>query len=583
MINKETSEIFQSNTVLSRDQLSFAEPTVQALSQWVSKLSIMQLGDTSEAIMTAVHEISTLRCDETLRFDLIQVLHPFIENVLLSLEKHFNNQGLFHSDRNEHIIELTIRLRIYFTNIYVDIVHRSHHQLLNQKFSLFKFNERKNLKTARTLATYYALEQICLLLVQQQMLYSSALSNQWYTTHNLYEMAIKNEEYLININQLQGTHHVVQNIQQAYAQVLLLDIFNTHQIRPSEIQALYECSFDWSKMIQVLPRESSISRYIVDTTKDHPPVYNRRQHESFQPNLYISTQSLLEHINITIQRDNEYLSKNEQMYLSTALKFHVQNVLGSTPERQHERYEYSAQLRVCFGLQTAHFYLSKAKNFAETLQLKNNYAFQSESNVQSSIANNNDSSAPKLIKTLDREAKQIHQIPVLDISIHGYRIRWANEAPKSLRTGEFLLVNENSQNKWKGATVRWIKQSINKTYEVGIEILAQDIFPCAVKVSTDHSNVNYHPALLIQTQELDQVVNSILLPNLPFFKEQQAIHLRLKDQEIKLYLIKTLLITQSVVQFDFELLNDEQKILIDEYIHQQSNDLNNQDVWEALK
>ena len=230
-----------------------------------------------------------------------------------------------------------------------------------------------------------------------------------------------------------------------------------------------------------------------------------------------------------------------------------------------------------------YFYLSKAKNFAETLQLKNNYAFQSESNVQSSIANNNDSSAPKLIKTLDREAKQIHQIPVLDISIHGYRIRWANEAPKSLRTGEFLLVNENSQNKWKGATVRWIKQSINKTYEVGIEILAQDIFPCAVKVSTDHSNVNYHPALLIQTQELDQVVNSILLPNLPFFKEQQAIHLRLNDQEIKLYLIKTLLITQSVVQFDFELLNDEQKILIDEYIHQQSNDLNNQDVWEALK
>ncbi len=583
MINKEISEIFQSSTVLSRDRLSFTEPTVQALSQWVSKLSIMQLGDTSEAIMIAVREISELRCNETLRFDLIQVLHPFIENVLLSLEKHFNNEGLFHSDRSEHIIELTIRLRIYFTNIYVDIVHRSHHELSNQKFSFFKFNERKNLKTARTLATYYALEQMCLLLVQQQMLYSSALSNQWYTTHHLYEMAIKNEEYLININQLQGTHHVVQNIQQAYAQVLLLDIFNTHQIRPSEIQALYECSFDWSKMIHVLPRESAISRYIVDTTKDHPPVYNRRQHESFQPNLYISTQNLLEHINITIQKDNEYLSKNEQMYLSTALKFHVQNVLGSTPERQHERYEYSAQLRVCFGLQTAHFYLSKAKNFAETLHLKNNYAFQSESNVQSSIANNNDSSAPKLIKSLDREAKQIYQIPVLDISIHGYRIRWANEAPKSLRTGEFLLVNENSQNKWKGATVRWIKQSINKTYEVGIEILAQDIYPCAVKVSADHSNVNYHPALLVQTQQLDQVLNSIVLPNLPFFKEQQAIHLRLNDHEIKLYLIKTLLITQSVVQFDFELLNDEQKTLIDEYIHQQSNDLNNQDVWEALK
>lgn len=257
--------------------------------------------------------------------------------------------------------------------------------------------------------------------------------------------------------------------------------------------------------------------------------------------------------------------------------------MGTNSERQHERYEYSAQLQICFSLLTAHFYLSKAKNFHETLQLKNNFGFQSESNVQSSIANNNDSKAPKHIKTLDREAKHIYQAQVLDISITGYRIRWANEAPKSLRTGEFLLVNENLQNKWKGAIVRWIKQSVNKTYELGVEILAQDIYPCAVKVSTDRSNVNYHPCLLVQNQNLDTTSTSLILPNLPFFKEQQAIYLRLADQEVKIYLIKTLLITQSFVQFDYELLNDEQQTLIDQYIHQQATDLNNQDVWEALK
>ena len=583
MINKEISEIFHSSTVLKRERLSFTEPTVQAMNAWASNLSMMQLGDTSESVLQAIHELSELQCSETLRFDLVQVLHPSIENVLTGLEKHFINQGLFLSDRNEHIILLTTRLRTYFTNIYVDIAHRSHQQLSGQKFSFFKISQTKNLKTARTLATYYALEQLGLLLVQQQMLYSSALSNQWYRTHNLYDLAVSNQDQLININQLQGTHHTIQNIQQAYSQVLLLDIFNTHQIRPSEIQALYQCSFDWAKMIQVLPRETTLSRYIVDSSKDHPPVYNRKQHESFHPNLYISTQSLLEHINTTIQKDADYLSKNEKAYLSGALKFHVQNVLGTNSERQHERYEYSAQLQICFSLLTAHFYLSKAKSFHETLQLKNNFGFQSESNVQSSIANNNDSNAPKHIKTLDREAKHIYQAQVLDISITGYRIRWANEAPKSLRTGEFILVNENLQNKWKGAIVRWIKQSVNKTYELGVEILAQDIYPCAVKVSADRSNVNYHPCLLVQNQNLDTTSTSLILPNLPFFKEQQAIYLRLADQEVKIYLIKMLLITQSFVQFDYELLNDEQQTLIDQYIHQQATDLNNQDVWEALK
>nr|MBP8207299.1 GTPase [Acinetobacter sp.] len=371
------SEIFHFPTVLSREKLSFSDANVEALSQWASSLSIMQLGDTSESVFKALYEIAELNCAETLRFDLIQTLHPIIENVLVSLEKNFLNQGLFHSDRSKHIIELTTRLRTYFADIYIDIAQRCEKQLKQQTFSLFKFTAKKNLKTARILSTYYALEQLGLLLVQQQMLYSSALSKQWLMTHTLYDLALKNQELLININQLQGTNYAIRNIQQAYAQVLLLEIFNTHQIRPSEIYALYQCSFDWAQMVQILPRETSLSRYIVDRSKDHPPVYNRKQHESFKPDIFISTQSLLEHVNLTIQKDNEYLSKNEKVYLSAPLKFHVQNVLGSTSERQHERYEYSAQLQMCFSLLSAHFYLSKAKTFDETLQLNSNYGLQS--------------------------------------------------------------------------------------------------------------------------------------------------------------------------------------------------------------
>ena len=585
MIQEQISEIFQLPTPLTRETLSFCEATVPAISEWSSNLSLMQLGDTTESVYIALYELSELQCPETLRFDLIQALHPMIENVLASLEKNFLNQGLFHSDRIKHIIELSTRLRTFFADIYIDIAQRSEQQIQQQKISFFKFKEKRNLKTARILSTYYGLEQLGLLLVQQQMLYSSPLSHQWLMTHKLYELAIKNQEHLININQLQGTNRSIQNIQQAYAQVLLLEIFNTHQIRPSEIHALYQCSFDWAQMVQILPRETRLSRYIIDTRKDHPPVYNRKQHDSFKANIFIATQNLLEHINLTIQKENEYFSKNEQVYLSAPLKFHVQNVLGSTVERQHERYEYSAQLQICFSLLTAHFYLSKARDFHETLNLKSNYGIQSESNIHAHLANPNDNSIQRHLKILDRQSKHIYQAQVLDISINGYRIRWSNqEAPQNLRTGEFILVNESLQNKWKGGVIRWIKQSINKTYELGLEILAQDIYPCAVKVLSDRSNFNFHPCLLVQTQSLENVRSSLILPNLSFFKDHQTIYLRLADQDIKVYLIKTLLITQSFIQFDFELLNDQQQTLIDQFIQQHVVESNNhQDVWEALK
>ncbi len=68
---------------------------------------------------------------------------------------------------------------------------------------------------------------------------------------------------------------------------------------------------------------------------------------------------------------------------------------------------------------------------------------------------------------------------VLDISVNGYRIKWTGVTPENLKTGEFILVQENTQSQWRGGVIRWIKQSTEKSLEIGLEILAQDIFPCS--------------------------------------------------------------------------------------------------------
>ena len=70
-----------------------------------------------------------------------------------------------------------------------------------------------------------------------------------------------------------------------------------------------------------------------------------------------------------MHKNAQYMSKNEKIYLSPALKFHVQTILGTTAQRRHERYEYNAALQICFGLSTAHFYLSKAKTLKKRYSL----------------------------------------------------------------------------------------------------------------------------------------------------------------------------------------------------------------------
>lgn len=509
-MNNALSDIFHNQTALTRERLSFCEANIKDLNEWVTTLSIMQLGDTSKALFTAILELNELNCSETLRFDLIQTLHPTINNVLASLEKNFFNQGVISTDRNEHIIELAMLLRCYFASIYLNIAQTSHEQLQKQKFSLFSFKQKKNLQTARILATFHALQQLTNLLYQQHMLYSEPVKGQWLIAHQLYETAVQYKYHLTNINHIQGVQHPLANITQAYAQLILLDIFNTNQIRQSEIQALFQCSFDWARMIQILPKDTASTKYVVDPTKDHPPVYNKKQSSNFNPSIFISTQALLEHVTATMHKNAQYMSKNEKIYLSPALKFHVQTILGTTAQRRHERYEYNAALQICFGLSTAHFYLSKAKNFEETLQLSNNYNLQSESKVLSNLEKKEQQTSS--YQRLSRESKTIYQTTVLDISVNGYRIKWSGEAPKNLRTGEYILVKETLHGQWRGGVIRWIKQSTEKSLELGLEILSQAMFPCAVHIQAERHTRNYHPALLLQTQNLEEIQNTLILP-----------------------------------------------------------------------
>ena len=581
-MTKHTSDIFQNPTELKLDKLSFCPTNAKGLQEWLSGVSILQLGTSSKSLFNALLEVSELKCQEMLRFDLIQILHPTLDNILASLEKHFANQSLITTDRNDQIIELAMLLRSHFAKIYIDIAQRSHQQLSQQKFSIFSFGHKKSLQTARMASNYYALQQLSMLLYQQQMLYSTPIPGQWLAAHQLIECAVQHNFYQSNLNQLLGTQHPLSTVAQAYSQLILLDIFNTNQIRPAEIQGLFLCSFDWAKLVQILPKETTLSRYIVDAEKDHPPVFNTRQPDHFHASIFISTQDLLEHLTETQTKNAQYLSKNEKLFLTPALHFHIQNLLTNNTERRHERYEYSAQINICFSLSAAHFYLSKGKTLQETLDVEANYSLHNESSFINSMESNMQASLSNA-KALDREAKQIHSAEVLDISVNGYRIKWTGETPAQLKTGEFILVQENAQSQWRGGVIRWIKQSAEKSLELGLEILTQDMFPCAAHVRTDRNTHNYQPALLVQTSQLDQIATTLILPGSNLFREKQTIHLRLGKEELKVYLTKAQLITQSFIRFEYELLNDQQESTVKDFIHKQVNEVKNHDLWEALK
>lgn len=548
---------FHTPTLLHREQLSFCETNVEAFSAWAISLSLLQLGDRTVAILNALHELSTLNCAETLRFDMVQELYPFIEHVLETLEKNFISKHSQHAERQSHLIDLNIQLRLSLIQLYIDMTFRS--QKIRGISRLWRFSDKHSLKTCRILSCYYAIQQIGCLLIQQQVNYIDVLVDQWRYTHELYQYAFKNHEHLINVNRVQGSQYPLVNIQECYIQVLILDICYTYQIRPSEIQELYACSADWVQLIELSHRPTETSRYMVDSQQDLPPVFNHKQQQFFLADHYLSTHKLLEHINNTIQDNAHYLSEKERTHLSTSLKFHIQNVLGATSiERRYQRYQHSAELEISFSLEAAHYQLSHISE-----QTEQHATDTSSSLTQHLVCDLHFVSPPDQFDWVNeqrrhqfnKEITQIYSTQVLDMSTHGYRIQWDREIPKHLNTSELIVLREKNDLIWKVGVIRWMKKSYQNNYAIGLEVLSDHVFPCNVYVQPKADSL---AGLLFAHTYTGKIQLSIVLPNLDNLNKIDLFLLELQDLKIQLIRKKTLLVTQSFIQFEVQAHNARQ-------------------------
>lgn len=599
MLKHQSKEIINRYASLTRTKLSFSAATLKDVTDWTMIVNNMQLGDRAAALLNAMIELSELDCSETLRFNLLQILHPSIEHILKALEHHFIYKKQNYTDRQNHLIELHTSLQLSFVHLYIDICYRSHDQIAQVKPKLFQISPKKPLKTTRLLAGYYALQQLSLLFIQQQKRYVTPFIDQWRYTHALYRMALQHHDHLMNVNQLQGTHYPIANIQHAYIQILLIEIFNRFQIRPIEIEALFQCSFEWVKHVDLTETPSASSRYMIDSGLDHPPL-NIKNLEYNNSDFYMSTQALLEHINNIIHHNSKVMSKTEQHFLTTSLQFHVQNVLGSRhSERRHQRQSYHAEVDVAFDVLTTYFYLSQQYRSdqpqylsdAATDAIHYTSAASAFDDLDLSLSNH-DFIEAAFAAELDREAIQRYRAQVLDMSPGGYRLHWELESSHKLHTGQFIQLREQNHAFWKVGIIRWIKRSLMKTYAVGIEILSPRVLPCQLAPSKLQVKIeSIHPlhhaerpnhALLLQHEHDSKLSFSLVLNDTKRLDMDHDYQLTVMDKTITVTIAATLLVTHSCIQYQCQLRSaaDLQsiKLIFNALFHDSSMPFNSQAV-----
>ncbi len=548
---------------MSIAQLSLVKADKHSMREWLTNLSMLNLGDTARQLYTTLKELSLLQTDDQTRFELAELLRPAVHSIISSLSKHYFSQQLSLDQRAKRIATLVEEIRAYLITIYDTVATHSYEELQTQSFGLFDIKHKKNLLQLLAASSHRALTEMTGLLFELQVLYLSTPTGLWKKTHLIFQ---RTEQLQVSNNEVEDPTSIVPttSVKRAYGRMIILGVSNSNKLRQSEIKAIYQSSILWAKLISIDYQETPYHLFVVDPNLDQPPVYITKKNASTKQGLYINTQRLLQHFQTLISPQPQYLHALEQKQTSTALKVHLINNFSTPSERQHSRHAYSGKISIAFGLLGIHHHLSHGKTFEDIINVHRDYLHTSDTEIKSlfgqvdyegDIEYGGQSEQKK--NDAIAEMAELHECEIVNISPGGYCLLWQGESPTTLRTGELLVVCEPSDQVWHIGLIRWVKQIPIMKIEFGVEIISSRAKVCGIRVAQKSDSINsFKRAILLpEIQSLSRPAT--LITQAFAFHTNQRVIIRYGNEEIKAVLTRQTLITQSFIQFEYSIEEDE--------------------------
>lgn len=545
-------------------KLSLVETSKTGLREWLANLSLLNLGDTARQLYITLKELSQLQVEEAVRFELIEILRPSVHTVIASLTKHYFSQNLSLDQRAQRIATLVEEMRVYLIMIYDTIALNCYQKLQSQSFGLFNIKNKKNLLELTANSSHRALTELTGLLYELQALYLSVPTGLWKKTHFIYQRAL--QLHLTQLDIEDKTNPIVSNstIKRAYGRMIILGVSNSNKLRQSEIKAIYQSSILWSSLINLDVLETPYHLFVIDLTQDRPPVYINQKTKDSTASLFVNVQPLLLHFKNLMEQYPQYLHPSEQKQFSTALKVHLVNNFSTPSERIHTRHPYEGKVEIAFGLLGIHYHLSSGKTFEDIINLHRDYLLTSDTEMKGLFGQVDyegdidfpTQNAQKKTEAL-AELSELYECNIINISPGGYCLRWQGESPTTLRTGELVVICEPSDNVWHIGLIRWVKQIPIKTIEFGIEIISSRAKICGIRASNRGDAIDsFKRAILLpEIQSLNRPAT--LITQAFAFHANQRVIIRYGNEEIKALLKKEYLITQSFIQFEYTIEEDD--------------------------
>jgi len=547
--------------------LSFADHTPVAIKKWVKDLPMANIGETSRQLYQAIIELNKLMIAPNVRSQLLEIMRKPIHYVCQELSKHFLNQSIVLTEKQQKIANLTQALQIHLANGYKAVMSDAISNISNVKT-----------KKLFACAAHRMMSEYGRVLLRANQLYIPAPKDLWLDVHRVFKFSETIDLLKYVITDDENKHQTETRIDQAYKQNLLLSCCRPNQLRQSDIQLVYEAFEIWSDYVEAGSEYSSNAVFVINMEQDLPPRYRSLLHSSLTEHYYgFDTAELVDrltdHLSSLQQKQGDGSSHlTSPKGISDVLINHLNQAFGILTKRTFKRIANQGSLNLCIGLSASHFYASGEVEFHTQMLHRNAPSIESNENIFLTQARRqsdawagahdtggysaSQSSPLGADISFDRPVRKENEVypryvvPLLNTSPGGYCLQWAGDVPKNIQAGELISLRETEDQPWSIAVIRWIRHIKKKGTQIGIELLAPSAQPCGVQLlhRTGDPSEYLRGMLLPELSSIGQPA-TLITPRLPF-QSGHKVSIRLSEAENKCQLEERVSATASFSQFE---------------------------------
>ncbi|MBU2985516.1 PilZ domain-containing protein [Saccharophagus degradans] len=517
------------------------------LAEWASDLKATQISHTSVVLYKALPELSKLKCNYSVRMEMLELLRPRVQHCITGLTREFLNQPVALPETAQKTAIVAQALQKQMLDGYLvclaDCIKSG--RLKQQTY------------TDLSQILHRAITAISLIFYRGFQLYTQPPQGLWKSLHALYQIS---EYYELNeksvVDALLETTRTT-TISAAYIRTLLLAASRPNQLNQHDVTHLNAALETWSELVKLNKGITSNKNnlFIVNLSAGTPPIYKNRFDGKQSDFLLEIDMGALLGILAKIST-GESTSQSSGIRVAAdfpaALLQHALDAWGHVAQRGQERRPVQATAEICAGLTDCHQAIAGGMSFNDftgSINLSNPLNDREYGDFHSSVTPNGERSKAA--------AMPANKVSIVNASPGGYCLLWKDKMPSNIQAGEIIAIKELGRLHWSVAVIRWVKQ-LKQASQLGIKVISQHPKASAIAQVYDMGGHSDYMRAIHVSQKTDGRTQPTLITATAPFGEGGKAKLLNGEQTLSIKLGKCLFSTSNIKQFAFTQLEQTQ-------------------------